>query len=144
MKSKISRTSLLAVSALLLGVATYGQEVKVRAKVPFDFILDNTKYAAGEYVIQTAAANTFQLVIVNEKGNALGLTRSIPCTTDKVLSPAVQTRLVFHRISNTYFLHQLWLEGNSFGRQFPTGPMEIRMARNNTTSKVIVATDARR
>ena len=137
MKRNISRTILLAAAALFLGTVAYGQEVKARVVVPFDFVVAGNVLPAGDYVIRTATANTFALSIMNDRTSTLA--RSYPCTSSKVLQPSSQTKLVFHRINDTYFLYQVWSEGSSFGRQFPKGRVETEMARKSDSSEVVIA-----
>ena len=57
-----------------------------------------------------------------------------------VANPPSQTKMVFHRIGNSYFLYQIWTEGNKIGRQFAKSRAEIEMASNQgQVSTVIVA-----
>lgn len=140
MKLSISRTLLVAAAALVFGSAAYGQGINVRARVPFDFVVDNKVYPAGEYALQTAQASSYYLSIVNEDRTTQGLTRSYPCISSKSVNPAEQTKLVFHRVGNTYFLFRLWVGGDTVGRQFSVPRRETQMAINRLeTETTIVA-----
>jgi len=132
MKLRISRTILVAAAALVFGSTAYAQEINVRARVPFDFVVGEKMYPAGEYAIQTAKANHHYLSIKNEDKTARGLTPSFPCISSKPASPANQAKLVFHRLGNTYFLFRVWVGGSTVGRQFPKSHREVQMAMNES------------
>jgi hypothetical protein len=138
MKWKILQAMLLAAVGLVPGSAAYAQDMKLHATVPFNFVLDDKVYTAGEYTIQTAAANTFALSIKNEVETTRVLVRSYPCTLPKVLQLAAETKLVFHRVNDTYFLYQVWSEGSSFGRQFSKSRAETQMARNGAAAETVI------
>lgn len=141
MKLSISRIMLLAAAPLLFGSPAYSQEINVRARVPFDFVLGDTAYPAGEYVIQTAMANTSFLSINNEGGTKQGLTRAIPCISSTQAIPGNQAKLVFHRIGHTYFLFRVWVGGSTVGREFPRSRHETEMANSptKTESRIVAA-----
>lgn len=140
MKFNISRTMLLAATALVFGQAAYAQEINVRAHIPFAFTVDDKVYPAGDYAVQTAMANTSFLLLKNEDKTARGLIRSHLCISTKPASPAGKAKLVFHRTGNTYFLFRLWIGGSEVGREFPRSHRETKMAMNGSkTETVIVA-----
>lgn len=141
MKLRIPRTMLVAVAALAFGSAAYAQELNVRAKVPFEFVLGDKLYPAGEYNLQTvAAANNLSVYIrsVYPKNElkpepALALTNLQTAAT-----PAKRTELVFHRMGNSYFLYQVWVAGSEVGREFRRSNSETRMAMNGTKAETVL------
>lgn len=134
MKLRISRTLLVAAAALAFGSAAYSQEVNLRAKVPFDFVLGDKVYPAGEYALQTVMANNSSLYLKNaEKPKpALLLTDLHTAST-----PAKHSELIFHRFGDTYFLYQVWVAGSEVGREFSKSKTEIRMAMNGAKSETV-------
>jgi hypothetical protein len=139
MKLSISRIMLLAAAPLLFGSPVYSQEINVRARVPFDFVLGDRAYPAGEYVIQTAMANTSSLSINNEGGTTQGLTRAVPCISSTQVIPGNQAKLVFHRIRDTYFLFRVWVGGTTVGREFPRSHRETEMAKRAPKTETVTA-----
>jgi len=135
MKIRISLTLLVAAAALFLGSVAHAQEVNVRAKVPFDFVLGDKVYPAGEYAIQTAMANNDSLYIKNERGAKPALLLTDPHTASE---PANQTKLVFHQMGNTYFLYQVWVAGSPVGRELPRSRTETRMAQNGAKPEPVI------
>ena len=141
MKLRISRTLMVAAVALVFGSAAYAQEINVRARVPFDFVVGDKTYSAGQYAVQTASDNTYFLSVKNEEDKTTqGLTPSRPCISSKPTGPAGQTKLVFHRVGNTYFLFRVWVGGSTVGREFPMSHRETLMTISGLkTETVIVA-----
>ena len=137
MKLAISRMMLFAVAALAFSSAGFAQEVKVRAKVPFSFVIGNRTYPAGEYAIQTERYNHF-LLVRSEDGQAHGFVQSFPLVTSQPAGAATKAKFVFHRIDNTYFLAQIWA-GRSFGRELPQSSRETEMAANRPKSETVIA-----
>jgi len=141
MKLRIPQTILVAAAALVFGSAAYAQEINVRARVPFDFVVGNQEYPAGQYAVQNARDTGFYVSINNqEKRTTRGLADSLPCISSKPLTPANEAKLVFHRVGNTYFLFRIWVGGETTGREFPMSHREKQMAMNGAeTETTIVA-----
>jgi hypothetical protein len=138
MKLRISRTLMVAAGALVFGSASYAQANNVRGRVPFDFVLDDKAYSAGQYEVQTAIDNTYVLSIRNIDGKKTrGLTVSHPCSSSKRTGPANQGKLEFHRVGNKYFLFRVWVGGSAVGREFPTSPGETQLAMNGLKTETV-------
>jgi hypothetical protein len=91
MKLRISRTLMVAAVALVFGSAAYAQEINVQTRVPFDFVLGDKAYPAGQYSVQTANANTYFLSVKNNADKtAQGLTSSHPCISSKPTAPQIR------------------------------------------------------
>ena len=143
MKLTISRIMWLALAPLVFGSAAHAQEINVRARVPFDFVLGDKVYPAGEYTIQTAVAKTSSFLSINNQGRTTqSLTPSFPCISSQQVIPANRAKLMFRRIGNTYFLFRVWVGGSSVGRQFPRSHRETLMVKNEPkTETAIFATN---
>jgi hypothetical protein len=111
--------------------------MNVRAHVPFDFVLGNNVYPAGEYAVQAVTADSFLLCVRNKDEQKSITMVSIPVAPS---NPAKQTMLVFRRVGNTYFLHRVWSAESSVGREFPRSPTETRAARNTTSTGTVIVT----
>ena len=129
MKLNLFRFLALLTVALIFGSTAYSQAVNVRVKVPFDFVLDDRVFPAGEYVVQTIEDGSYALLIRSKDTKTSALTLSYPSGSNKT---ADQTMLVFQRVGKTYFLSEVWAEGVPAGRQFRMSHAEIRMALNGT------------
>lgn len=131
------RFMVLAAVAIFLTGTAYPQELNVRARVPFDFVLANNVYPAGEYTVQAMPADSFLLRVRNKDEQKSVTTVSILVAPS---NPAKQTMLVFRRLGNTYFLHRVWSAESSVGREFPRSPTETRAARNTTSTGTVIVT----
>jgi hypothetical protein len=127
-------TLLTSIIGLTLGfaVAANGQRSpEVIAQVPFDFIVANKDFRAGECHVRR----------MNDAGNALLIgsadtkTQLVTLTNDTGPTKGENTeaRLVFHRYGSTYFLSQVWVAGEMSGREFQESRRERAIARELRT-----------
>jgi hypothetical protein len=121
-------------ASLFVVSAARAQEIRVKADIPFDFVAGNRAYPAGSYRIEPIE-NTTALLL--EDANKSGLAMVMPHACQSV-TPAESTKLVFHRVGDTYFLSQIWVEGRSTGREFAETKRETQLARNGENSQDII------
>lgn len=126
---------LFGVGLLLAAASAYAQSIRVKANVPFDFIVRGVTLQAGEYTIEPVAANGAALAIRDADQKAKSVVLTNRCES---LKPASQTQLVFHRYGNRYFLSEIWVEGNLSGHQLPQSPRETEMAMDYRVERVVV------
>ena len=122
------RSAFLGLGLLMVVSSAQAQETRVKADIPFDFIVGNQVLSAGEYMVASEGA-TNQVIVIrsnDRKTATLALTNS--CSSSK---PSDTTKLVFHRLDGRYFLSQAWMEGNSGGRQLPASRFEVQLAKNS-------------
>jgi hypothetical protein len=131
---KTLRSILFAVTVLLVASAAQAQQTSVRAKVPFDFVVGDQAYPAGEYSLKSSP-NGIPIRVDNLQESAAGLILSQTCTAGEA---AGSTKLVFHRLGDHYFLYQIWQEGNSSGRQFGVGKVETHLAQNHEKPELLI------
>jgi hypothetical protein len=129
------RFVLIALTAIVIARATEAQETKLRAAVPFDFVVGDRAYPAGEYYLRSITQNDAVIQIANAEAPATVNVSSNECTGVK---PSTKTKLVFHRMGNNYFLYQIWIEGNLSGREFPRGRLEVQLAENHLKPEVVI------
>ena len=126
--------SLVLMAATLVFASTArAQELRVKADIPFDFVVGNTVYVAGTYTIRPATQNSNALLL---DGDTRGFVIPNECSSTQ---PAKSTKLVFDRMGDTYFLRQIWMQGNAIGREIPKGKAELRMASNPAESVTVAA-----
>lgn len=118
---------LLAVVALTLvsAVATANaQESKTQvATIPFEFTIGNTTLPAGDYNV-TRMMNGGETIAVRGPESAVRLTSLIVKS-----QPAKNSKLVFHRYGNTYFLSEVWTAGSANGRKLIKSKAEDQLHR---------------
>lgn len=121
---------------LLLATASYAQGTHVRAAVPFNFIVGSQALPAGDYTVQSMGSASTALVIRNnDEGKAI-MSVASSC---RQLNASENTRLVFHRVGNRYFLSEIWEQGESSGRKLPVSAAETETALNQKVETVIIA-----
>jgi hypothetical protein len=134
-----SLRSILFVSAATLFMATaavaQAREPKVAAFIPFDFVVGDHAYPAGEYSLQSASNNG--IVVRIESTDQVEPSNVISNTCTGVL-PATKTKMVFRQISGNMFLYQVWIEGHLTGREFPKSHTEMRLAEDHENAKVVI------
>ncbi|MBV9340819.1 MAG: hypothetical protein JO159_08005 [Acidobacteria bacterium] len=139
----MKKQALCTLSVLTLLVAAgsaFAQNVHVRANVPFDFIVDKTKLAAGQYEISTLNTGIDRTLLLSCDGKAL---RMINVNSVSSNQPSSETKLVFQRYGDRYFLSQIWVAGRDVGRELPRSAQEAEMALGYSPAKVYVLAELR-
>jgi hypothetical protein len=129
------RSVLFVLAAILLVPAVRAQQNPVKAEVPFDFVVGDRAYPAGEYTLKSALENSGIIRLDNTQEVIGRFISSIKCE-NRV--PSNETKLVFHRMGGHYFLYQVWVAGSLTGREFPKGRIEVQLAQNHETPDVVI------
>ena len=118
---------LLAAAALTLvsAVATANaQESRTQvANIPFEFTVGETTLPAGDYNVSRLSSG--EAIALRGTESAVRLTSLITRT-----EPAKQSKLVFHRYGNQYFLSEVWTAGYANGRKLVKSKAEQRIQRD--------------
>jgi hypothetical protein len=114
----------MALTAMASTRIAQAQEA-VAVNIPFDFAAGKTTLPAGEYSVKVSES-THSLILISRKDSSA----SAFIITYPVAAANVQTesKLVFNRHGDRYFLSQVWSEGNSQGRQLMKTAREKEMA----------------
>jgi hypothetical protein len=133
------RSILAALAVLIMAAAAHAQQATLSATVPFNFVVGDRTYPAGDYLFRNSES---LLKITNPERGKTEMTLSDACES---LRPSADSRLVFDRIGGYLFLRQIWVAGNSHGRELPRTRTEIRLAQNHEKQEpVIVAANISR
>jgi hypothetical protein len=120
---------------VFLASASRAQETNVKADVPFDFVAGDHVYPAGEYTLKSML-DTDAVIRIDGSPEFPG--RNLLSNACTLITPSKQTKLVFRRVGESYFLYQVWVAGNLGGREFPRGRAETRLAQNRQDSDLVV------
>ena len=132
----MKRNFLIAVALALLGTtAASAQTVDVKASVPFSFTVNRATLPAGEYSLKSMDEQGTALAIRNLNSKTANLVLSSSCRSPK---SAGQTKLLFHRYGNHYFLSQIWIEGSYAGRELPRSTQEKEVAKDFSMQQVVL------
>jgi hypothetical protein len=129
------RSILFSLTVLLMATAAQAQQTNVKANVPFDFVVGNHAYPAGDYSVKSLSENGTPILIDNDRESAKGIALSYTCTSAKASDT---TKLVFHRLGDSYFLYQVWTQGNSAGREFPMSKTEVQLAQLQSKPELVI------
>jgi len=125
--------SVLAVFALLfVATAAHAQHTAVNATIPFNFVVGDRAYPAGDYSFQS---NGPVLRVLDGDQMLAGTVLSNSCT--EVL-PSKDTKLVFQSIGGYYFLQQIWVAGRTSGRELPKSETQTRLAKNHVEAETVI------
>jgi len=106
----------------------------MKINIPFDFAIRDETLPAGEYVVTRASSVKPEVLLIRSvKGgtDVYVLTSNVRAKTGQS-----ESRLVFRRYGDQYFLAQVWVAEDNLGRELPTSHrqriMEREMARNTS------------
>jgi hypothetical protein len=102
---------LLFTAAALHAQTTESQRL-MTVKIPFAFAVEDHTLPAGKYLVLTVTPER-SIRIVGIDGNHSAVVTTLP---NYVTLPSANSRLVFHRYGNQYFLTQVWTAGQNVAR----------------------------
>jgi len=128
-------TSLLLLSLMVAAQVVQAQEPVV-VNIPFEFVAGKLTLPAGEYRVEKLENGSAVLLIHRADRGASAMVMSIATQAN---APQSDSKLVFNRYGNRYFLSQYWSAGSSRGRLLLKSAREkeiSRIARNETQGQV--------
>jgi hypothetical protein len=134
-KQSFLMAGVLVLSSLAATQVARAQDAMV-VDIPFAFTAGNATLPAGEYRVQKMDRNSAVLLIHcwDARASALVITNAAQAKETQT-----ESKLVFNRYGNRYFLSQVWNAGSIRGRQLPISPREKEMpqlARNETKTEI--------
>jgi hypothetical protein len=135
---KVLRSVLIAFAFVFVVSSAHAQTPAVQAAIPFNFVAGNHVLPAGNYLLGSKWLTLPSLISIRDLDEQVtSVTGSNACVANEAPKTS---KLVFRRIGNEYFLYQIWIAGETTGRQFPMSKLEVQMAKNEPkTEEVIVA-----
>ena len=131
---KVMRSAFLGLGLLLAVSAAQAQEPRVKANIPFDFVVGDRAMPAGEYLVTPGGASAaISISSLDRADTALVIAHA--CGSS---GPSRDTKLVFHALAGRYFLAQVWTAGYDQGREVRMSKTEVQLAKNGTEQKEFV------
>ena len=93
--------------------------------IPFNFSVGEKSFSAGKYVIERNRKDSDTVWMIRHKdnsGTAVLMTRPV-----RALDAQDETRLVFSRYDDLYFLSGFWIAGSNTGRELQISDKEKAM-----------------
>ena len=118
---RITAIAVCFLASLAAAGTASAQDHQTKAKIPFDFYVGNTWLPAGTYTMSSDAGKS-DIVKINSADNrnyvvSLGLASE---------TRAGSGELVFHKIGDQYFLHEILCSTGHMNVQLPTSRWEER------------------
>ena len=135
---RITLTGMFALAMLAVSQPVRAQE-RLIADIPFVFTAGKMTLPAGEYRVEKLADDSAALLIQRTDGSAAMAVITFTASSN---APQAKSKLVFHRYADRYFLSQIWVAGNTRGRQLQKSPQEKEqtslLARNGKPDQVTI------
>jgi hypothetical protein len=106
---------------------------RMHVTVPFQFAVNGKTLPAGIYVVELNIERRTVLLHTDGQPSILLLAMG-----KESLEVPKQSRLVFHRYGTSFFLTEVWTEGNPAGRVFAASNHEKELARKNSLDQEII------
>jgi|SRR5215469_11603639 len=130
-------TICLLLTAVTLVAQTTPSQRLMKVNIPFSFGVEGHFLPAGGYTIYTLTPER-SVRIVSADGKHSAIVNTLPNYAN---SPSTNSRLVFHKYGNEYFLAQVWTAGQNVARNPLSSKraMEIASSGGQPEMKVVIA-----
>ena len=114
MKKRASTILSMASLVFLLGTAAASAgSIELRADIPFDFMAGNKMLPAGTYTASHPDELHAMLLLRNQNSNRGAVI--VRTNGLEAVKTSEDTKLIFKRYGDRYFLHQIWTTGRRDG-----------------------------
>jgi hypothetical protein len=136
--------TILGLFVIMSAASVYAQSVKSSfvVEIPFEFVAADKTLPAGKYNIRpisTAEPNLLSLQNVDSGAITTVMGQSLQAS--KVQA---DSKLVFTRYGDRYFLSKVWTFGSYRGRELPRSRDEIELAKGASKSQMVSLTAPRK
>jgi hypothetical protein len=125
-----SARTLITIALLFTAITLFAQTTPsqrlMTANIPFAFAVEDHYLPAGEYLVLTVTPER-SIRIASTDGKHTAVVNTLPNYSS---APSPNSRLVFHRYGNEYFLTQVWAVGQNVARN----PLSNRRAMQSASS----------
>lgn len=138
MKKRVLMMMALAVLAILASTRVAQAQDLIVVNIPFDFTAGDAQLPAGEYTVKMVGPTNHLLLISRRDAGESAFIPSHPAAAAQIQT---ETKLIFNRYGERYFLSEVWRAGYRAGQQVPKSGREKEMAqtaRNDDQSRVVL------
>jgi hypothetical protein len=138
MKTRAFATSMLVVLlALIATVSVQAQSQRDRINVPFSFVIGGKVLPAGEYSVEPNRKDSLNVwLLKTQEGNTSVLFNTMPVRATKTQK---NTKLVFTKYDDQYFLSEVWLAGENAGRELHVKRSQLEISKSRREEKIVIA-----
>ena len=134
-------TICLLLTAAMFAQMTSSQQL-MKVNIPFAFGVQDQSLPAGQYLVFTVTPER-SIRIVSANGKHSAIVNTLP---NYAKEPSSNSRLVFHRYGNEYFLAEVWTAGQDVARNPLSSKKAMESASNGErpeTFTVVALADSR-
>jgi hypothetical protein len=125
MKKAFFRIISILALAFVAATSIVRAQEPLLVNIPFAFTAGKMTLPAGEYRVEKLAQDSVMLLIQRTDHSAANI---VPSFAAGANARQAQSKVVFHRYGNRYFLSQVWVAGCSRGRELPASAKEKEQA----------------
>jgi hypothetical protein len=127
-KQALKNFTMFSLLLMLTAVSVPAQSERSKITIPFSFIVGQKTLPAGEYTVEPNRRNFDKVwLIQSREADASALFTTMPVRANQTQE---ETKLVFHKYGDQYFLSQIWTPGGSTGRELLMPRLERELAKN--------------
>jgi len=144
-QTSIAFTMLSLVVALAVTSVSAQSSHYFRVSIPFEFAINGKTLPPGEYIVRRVSSDKPQWLSISSVNGRTG--QSVVTHNVRAGTLQSESKLVFRRYGDQYFLSQLWEAGDSEGRELRKSRRERGLERDmakNTARPELVAVSGRR
>ena len=136
-----SARTLITIALLFTAITLFAQTTPsqrlMTVNIPFAFAVENHFLPAGEYLVLTVTPER-SIRIASTDGKQTAIVNTLP---NYASSPSANSRLVFHKYGDEYFLAQVWTAGQNVARSPLTSQraMQIATSGERPETKIVIA-----
>lgn len=114
--------------------AAYGQiEGEIRANVPFNFYVQETKLPAGNYMLRMMEDSDLEVMEIQSEDGKVAVT--FPVEASQAKHTPEKTELYFHRYGNNEYLSRIYEAGTSEGSKVILTRSELKLQKHGIKSE---------
>jgi len=136
-KKAFAIASVMVLSVAIVVVSARAQASSpLLANIPFEFVVGDKTLPAGEYRIERMLSGNPKVLLIRSTDGRAHRT----VMTMEVLANdwQAESKLIFNRYGNHYFLTQIWTQGDNSGRELFKSQRETELAGKEVKREVAV------
>jgi hypothetical protein len=138
MNKRVFGISAVLTLLVTLTAAVHAQSQRSRITIPFTFVVAQKVLPAGDYTFEPNSKDNFHVwLLAGEKGNDAVLFPTVPLRASQTQE---ETKLVFSKYNDQYFLSEIWTAGEQSGYKLRLSKEEQQLAKNGTHREEVVVT----
>lgn len=139
MKRQAFRTiTMVSLLLMLAAVSVNAQRLSddsIAVNIPFDFAVGQTKLPAGNYTLRRLALTSSYDRVVIQSADGRGDSQTGMTRPNRTSEVQKQSKLIFNRYGDQYFLSQVWMAGSDTGRDLFQSRNERSLAKESKLAK---------